>query len=1126
MALEEHVIDIVVRTKDQVSAGLAKSEASLRRFDQSVQRTAAKLAKMASEEYRVTLRAIDQLSPTLGRAARSLTGFVGRTYSATLGLRSTVSAGITTARAQLAALTNKAWNITLGVKNYAAGKVDGLFQSLTGFTGQMAAGAGIGYGIYDTVKTYMEFQKQMSAVGAVSGASASDMQLLSEKAKEMGATTVFSSTEAGKAMEYMAQAGWKTQDMMNGISGVINLAAASGEDLGQVASIVTSAISAFGLQASDSAHFADVLAAAANGSNTNVGALGYSFEQVASTAGTLGYSIEDVSLALGLLANNGLRGEKGGTSLSAMLNGMINPSKTATETLNRLGVSMFDTATGKARPLRDVLKDLRAGFAGLTQEEKAQAAYDIAGIDGGKALQILTNASEDSFNQLADAIDHADGAAKKAADTRLDNLSGDLTALSDAWEAIQLTIMDSTGAAGGFRSLIQGLTGEFGKIKGYVEDGLDFGDIFRIAGDLVIGLKNKFLEFDGVGSILAGGALVGGLMKIISLAQKAKGTLGEFAKGNFGGGDKGGDATTATTQSMIVNANSVVINDKGGAAADAASGADVPDGGKGSTKMSRGARMKAGMKSFGKSALPLMLAFGAYDAYSTSEENAQALQEAEATGDADYIAKTKEYNTNRMGGSIGSTAGSVAGGLLGAAVGSLFGPGVGTMAGGLIGSALGGAAGEFIGSNASGIGDFISNNAEYVGNGIANNAAYVGNGIANNAEYVANGISNNAEWIANGVSDAFSAAGDFMQPFIEGAEDGINIIVGLLATLGEFFMELFQPLVDVATEAWNAIVESASALFDGLVEIFTPLVDTATEMWASIVESATALWDGLVELFGSLADWFIESVWAPISDYASSAWAAISAIVSAAWDWILSVWSAAVEWFNSAWAAISAGADSVYTAITSAFSSAWETVVGIWNKATSWFESNVINPVRDKFNSLRELGSFITGLGGSGGKEKDANGTLAFSPRHAIIGEAGPEAVIPLGASRRNRAIDLVQKVASYLGMDGSEGSSASLGDIMNAQDDVFGGADEDDSSTFAPLAAPVASQEASGGQGGITVQLGGVNVSFTLSADSGTDSQAIIQAIRDNLENLSDEIGGKIAEKVGAIAGNQPVMA
>lgn len=1108
MALEEHVIDIVVRTKDQVSAGLAKSEASLRRFDQSVQRTAAKLAKMASEEYRVTLRAIDQLSPTLGRAARSLTGFVGRTYSATLGLRSTVSAGITTTRAQLAALTNKAWNITLGVKNYAAGKVDGLFQSLTGFTGQMAAGAGIGYGIYDTVKTYMEFQKQMSAVGAVSGASASDMEILTAKAKEMGATTVFSSTEAGKAMEYMAQAGWKTQDMVNGISGVMNLAAASGEDLGQVASIVTSSLSAFGLQASDSAHFADVLAAAANSSNTNVGALGFSFEQVASTAGTLGYSIEDVSLALGLLANNGLRGEKGGTSLSAMLNGMINPSKTATETLNRLGVSMFDTATGKARPLRDVLKDLRAGFAGLTQEEKAQAAYDIAGIDGGKALQILTNASEDSFNQLADAIDHADGAAKKAADTRLDNLSGDLTALSDAWEAIQLTIMDSTGAAGGFRSLIQGLTGEFGKIKGYVEDGFDFGDIFRIAGDLVIGLKNKFLEFDGVGSILAGGALVGGLMKIISLAQKAKGTLGEFAKGNFGGGDKGGDATTATTQSMIVNANSVVINDKGGAAADAASGADVPDGGKGSTKMSRGARMKAGMKSFGKSALPLMLAFGAYDAYSTSEENAQALQEAEATGDADYIAKTKEYNTNRMGGSIGSTAGSVAGGLLGAAVGSLFGPGVGTMAGGLIGSALGGAAGEFIGSNASGIGDFISNNAEYVGNGIANNAAYVGNGIANNVE-----------WIGNGISDAMSAVGDFMEPIIETAEDGINVIVGLFAVLGDFFAELFSPLIDTASEAWTAITDTITEAFDGIVEY-------ASEMWSTIVEGATALYDGIVEVVSPIIDWFASSVWAPIADFASAAWASISAIIAAAWDWVMSVWSAAVDWFSSAWAAISAGADSVYSAISGAFSSAWNAVVGIWNQAAGWFEANVIGPVREKFNTLRSIGSSITGLVGGGGGEKDANGTLAFSPRHAIIGEAGPEAVIPLGTSRRNRAIDLVQKVASYLGMDGASGSSASLNDIMNAQDDIFGGTDEDDSSTYAPLAAPVASQEASGTQGGITVQLGGVNVSFTVSGDAAADPQAVIQAIRDNLENLSDEIGGKIAEKVGAIAGNQPVMA
>lgn len=288
------------------------------------------------------------------------------------------------------------------------------------------------------VKMTSDFDSSMAKVEAISGATGDELDALREKAKEMGAQTKFTASESADAFTYMAMAGWKTEDMLNGIEGIMNLAAASGEDLALTSDIVTDALTAFGLQAKDSAHFADVLAAASNSANTNVSMLGESFKYVAPVAGSLGYSVEDTSVALGLMANSGIKASQAGTSLRTLLTNMVNPTDNMDWAMRKLNVSLTDNE-GNMKSLNEVMVDLRKGFSQLSQAEQAEVAANLAGKEGMSGLLAIVNASETDFNKLTKAINAADGTAQDMADTMLDNLGGQLTILSSALEGLAIS---------------------------------------------------------------------------------------------------------------------------------------------------------------------------------------------------------------------------------------------------------------------------------------------------------------------------------------------------------------------------------------------------------------------------------------------------------------------------------------------------------------------------------------------------------------------------------------------------------------------------------------------------------------------------------------------------------------
>lgn len=388
------------------------------------------------------------------------------------------------------------------------------------------------------LKVGSDFEAGMSKVQAISGATREEIDKLTEKAKEMGAKTKFSATESAEAFQYMAMAGWKTEDMLNGIEGIMNLAAASGENLAGVSDIVTDALTAFGLQAKDSAHFADVLAKASSNSNTNVGLMGATFKYVAPIAGSMKYSIEDTAVAIGLMANAGIKGEQAGTSLRAMLTRLVKPPKQASKALKELGITTKN-ADGTMKPLSQTLQELRTKFAKLSDSQKASYASSIAGTEAMSGMLAIVNASESDFQKLTKAINNSDGATKEMADTMNNNLKGATTILGSNMESLGLAIYDKfkVPATKGIKSVtkaVEDLTSQAsnGKLSRSIDKIADgFGKLIAKGGDLIAKVLPKLI--DGFAWILDNGGTIAkviGTITAMVVAFKAGAVIGNVIK--------------------------------------------------------------------------------------------------------------------------------------------------------------------------------------------------------------------------------------------------------------------------------------------------------------------------------------------------------------------------------------------------------------------------------------------------------------------------------------------------------------------------------------------------------------------------------------------------------------------
>lgn len=972
--MSDFLISATLELKDKMTAGIKSAKTSITGLEQGM-KGAQSASDSAVSSFSKTGSALGDMSAKADKAKQSLSGIKG-SYNTAIHAKDEATGVVQKVKNELSGLVGKAYTAIVNVKaNRSAGavgkeaaesfgskltnNVGGVASGMMMNTGmQMAGAAGMGFGIYDAVKGYMDFEKEMSAVKAISGASEADFQKLTDKAIQMGADTKFSAKESAQALEYMGMAGWKADEMMEGLPGIMNLAAASGEDLAGVSDIVTDSMSAFKLQASDAGMFADVLAAAATNSNTNVGKLGYSFKYVAPLAGALGYSIQDVSIALGTMADSGIKAEQAGTSMRELLTRMAKPTKESADAMAELGLSFTDAA-GNVIPLRDQLKNMRSAFAGKGMADQARLAAELAGQEGMSGLLAIVNQSQDKFDKLTDAIDNSQGAAEKMAKTRLDNLSGDLEYLSGDWDTFTMNLMKGN-ASTGLRSFVQEADALLSHFSDSVqENGLGIKSIASTAGQAVVDLKNKFLALDGIGSVLAGGALMGGLYKITQWSMKAVDGIKAMV-GKSGGTSLSGAAQdiTGAAKDMMVNAQTVIVN--GNVSQGAASAAEEVAGGAVAGKAGAGANgaSKIGRfsKFLGRAAIPLAVLGGAYEMY-----NAKEGEKASTAG-------------NVVGGLAGGIAGAKAGAVAGGGIGAMFG-GVGAAPGAAIGGVVGGVGGAIAGSS--------------LGKSIG--AALGDVDFAGKWDGIKAGASETWSWISDKASKS--------------AQD-IEVEWG---SATQWLSEAFRPVKDTGIGVLNAVVGLGSVVWDQIKPYWDEASGWVGEKWQEISDEASTTWDGITQYatgactwiqteWSEAAGWFNSAVWQPTAETAEGAWNSITQMASDTWSWAQGIWSEAAGWFDSTvWQPISSAVDSVENSIENAFSSAWSTVQGIWAGAAGWFDSVVIGPIKnniqwlsDKYDELKLKGAGITGLGGSGDSDdapsSNWTGTTYFTPSYATGG--------------------------------------------------------------------------------------------------------------------------------------------
>ncbi|PTF68589.1 phage tail tape measure protein [Staphylococcus chromogenes] len=434
----------------EMSANLSK----FGRYDQSLEKSKVKVdgltkrQQIQAQKVRELKNNYDQLSKETGENSAKTQAAAAK-YNQAYAELNKYEQELNQATAEMKALERQQQ-----VLNTTMGKIGNKFSELgprlqeigskmqsVGRNMSMYVSAPIVAGFGAAVKKSIDFDDSMRKVKATSGATGSEFQQLRDKALEMGAKTKFSASESADALNYMALAGWDTKDMLGGIDGVMQLAAASGEDLGQVSDIVTDSLTAFGMKAKDSGHFADVLAQTSSKANTDVRGLGEAFKYAAPVAGALGYTVEDTSIAIGLMSNAGIKGEKAGTALRTMFTNLSSPTKAMKEKMDELGISITDSS-GNMLPMRDVMDQLRGKFKGLSKEQQASAAATIFGKEAMSGALAVINASDEDYKKLTKSIDNSTGASKRMSDEMEGGIGGSIRQMKSAIESLAISIGD------------------------------------------------------------------------------------------------------------------------------------------------------------------------------------------------------------------------------------------------------------------------------------------------------------------------------------------------------------------------------------------------------------------------------------------------------------------------------------------------------------------------------------------------------------------------------------------------------------------------------------------------------------------------------------------------------------
>ncbi len=894
---------------------------------------------------------------------------------------------------------------------------DVIKKGLTGFAAAATAVGGFGV---SAVKAGMSFDATMSEVSAISGATGQDFDALRDKALEMGAKTKFSASEAASAMTYMGMAGWKAGDMIGGIEGIMNLAAASGEDLATTSDIVTDALTAFGMTASESGHFADVMAVASSNANTNVGMMGETFKYVAPVAGALGYSVDDTALAIGLMANSGIKASQAGTSLRSIMTRLSTDAGASSKKLGALGVLTeklgveFYNTDGSARDLNDVLIDSRAAWSGLSEEQQITYAKTIAGQEAMSGWLALMNAAPSDIDKLTAALEDCNGAAAEMAATMVDNLQGDLTLLGSAFESLQIAISDSLTptlrefAQFGQQAMAEllsgfqggGVSGFMDALSGIVTDGvtmlaekapefagvslnfiqalakgiLDARDeIAQSAGLIITGMVEQldyFLEENSTGLIELGLNLVDRIFwGFTEAGETISQYIGDFipliAEAFLSYHEAlftvGIEILGAIGRGIVENKDEIQsMASETIANMVTALSENAPDIIAGAIAL-----LDALVGAIGEN-MPLILEVGGQIIGEIVNGISGSLPALAVVAGAivPYIAKAIDVVTS-IGSTIKSVVDMVSGGL-----NTIMGIGSKLMSGiqalwGLI------AAHPVIAVITAVIAAFLL---------LWNNCEEFREFFLGLWESLKEAVSGFVEWFQEaweGVKEFFSGLWEGFMEIVTAFGEWLGEKIGEIV---EWFKEQWTGIAEFFSELWEGLKEAVSLFGEWLGEKMAEIVEWVKEKWQGIAEFFTGVWEGIMAVFQGVAEFFsdvfgaaaeaVQAGWTAVVEFFSGVWDGIQAVFSvaaevlgafftAAAEAVQAVWEGVSAFFQSVWDGIRAVFEPVAEVLSGFFQAAWEAVQAAWEAATEFFGS-VWDGIQTVFSDVADvLGGFF-----------------------------------------------------------------------------------------------------------------------------------------------------------------------
>lgn len=819
-----------------------------------------------------------------------------------------------------------------------------------------------------SVTVAANFEQQMSKVQAISGATAEDTDRLTESARQWGRDTKYSATEAGEAFEYMALAGWKTDDMLEGIGGILNLAAASAMDLGTASDIVTDYLTAFGLSAKDAGKFADEMAYAMSHSNTTTEALGEAYKNCAATAASMGYSVEETTAVLMTMANAGVKGGEAGTALNAIMTRLATDTKGCATELSKYGVEVYD-AQGNMNSLSSILTGVRGVWNNLTDEQQANLAKTIAGTNQFSALQTIMSGLSDeaiasgmSFSDYSEALQNCDGTASDMAATMQDNLLGRLTQLKSKLEDVGITIGNSLMP---FMEKAVAKIGEladkFASLSPQQQE-----TILKIAG--VVAALGPLLTITGK-AITVSGQISKGVGKVV-------GKLAEM--GTTAGGATGGMSVLKGALTAITSPVGIAIAAIAGITAVVVTLWKTNEDFRNKiTEIWN--RIKSVFTEFGQHITDKLNSLG-FD-FENFGEVVKAIWEGFCNvlapiieGVFNNIAIFIETTLNVITGVFDFFVSLFTGDWQGCwdAVKSIFESvwnGLKEYIGNIL-NTIKGVVDAFLGlfgTSWDEVWNSIKTTFENIWNGIVSFFSGILDGIVNTVTTVWTAISTTISDVLTGIWNTFSNIFTTIRDFVSTVFGAIkNVITVVIMAIAEFFSAAFQIITAPFRFIWENCKDTIITVWDAIKEkintVITAVQNIITTVWNAVSSVFSTVWNaisGVITTVWNAISTRIQTTLQTIQNIITTVWNAVSNVFSTVWNAISTTVSTIV---NNIKNTITTAFNAVKTTVSNIFNSVKSTVSSVWNAISSTISSvvnGIKNTVSNVFNSVKSTVSNV-----------------------------------------------------------------------------------------------------------------------------------------------------------------------